>query len=179
MYDLVIKNGTIVDGTGKDSYTSNIGINGKKIEYIGTKELEARQTINATGLVVAPGFIDVHTHTDANFIRNKRLESKVFQGITTEIIGNCGVSLFSSPDRDDYNVQFKKYDESFLIGADETNSNIRNITDFKKTFNQVKNTINCGVLIGHGALRISIMGFEDRKPREDELNKMKELLDYE
>ena len=179
MYDLAIINGSIIDGTGENPYIGNIGINNKKIEYIGTNDIEARETIDAIGLTVTPGFIDVHGHSDMNFLLHNRLESKVFQGITTEIVGNCGISIIPAPENDHYYELFKKYSSSFLTGLEEIDSKISNIDDYKKKLISVNNTINCGVLIGHGSLRICAMGFENRKPTPSEMETMKELLDFE
>ena len=93
--DLLIKNGTIVDGTGRLRYDADLGISGGKIEAIGLLEdAEANRVIDASGLIVAPGFIDMHSHSDVTLLDDPGGESKVHQGVTTEVVGNCGFSPF-------------------------------------------------------------------------------------
>lgn len=179
MYDLVINNGLIVDGSGCEPFIGNLGITKDKISCISKHDLKGKNSINAKGLVVSPGFIDVHSHSDAAFILNNKLQSKVFQGVTTEIIGNCGISLFPRPNNELYCELLKKYCAGLIEGAIEVKDRIRNIEDYKKILSDRKNTINCGVLIGHGTLRICAMGFDNRVPNECEMEIMKRLLDFE
>ena len=94
MYDLVIRGGTVVDGTGAAGYTADIAIAGDTIAAIGEIPTEAAGSeINVHGRVVCPGFIDIHTHTDFSLLINPQAESKIRQGVTTEIGGNCGGSI--------------------------------------------------------------------------------------
>ncbi|WFA10059.1 D-aminoacylase [Tissierella sp. Yu-01] len=179
MYDLVISNGLIVDGSGSVPFIGNIGIIKDKISFVSTHDLEGKRSIKAEGLIVSPGFIDVHSHSDASFMLGSKLESKVFQGVTTEIIGNCGISLFPAPNNEPYCELLKKYCAGLIEGVIDVEDRIRNIEDYKNIFIDKKNTINCGVLIGHGTLRICAMGFDNRVPNESEMEVMKELLDVE
>ncbi|MGB6864254.1 MAG: amidohydrolase family protein, partial [Candidatus Aminicenantaceae bacterium] len=90
-YDLIIQNGLIVDGTGNQAYTGDIAIIGNRIVKIGSlKEIRAIETIDASGLVVTPGFIDVHTHCDRGIKRVPTVDNYILQGVTTVIGGNCG-----------------------------------------------------------------------------------------
>ena len=91
MFDLIIKNGMIADGTGRESYRADVGIQGDKISSIGNLDgVEALKELDAKGLVVAPGFIDIHSHSDFTLLVDPRAQSAISQGVTTEIIGNCG-----------------------------------------------------------------------------------------
>ena len=91
MFDVLIINGNIVDGTGRSSYISDLGIKDGKIVAIGDLSASsAEKTIDAKGLVVAPGFIDIHTHSDMTHLIDPRAESQIRQGVTTEVIGQCG-----------------------------------------------------------------------------------------
>ncbi|MFX0210064.1 MAG: aminoacylase, partial [Candidatus Hodarchaeota archaeon] len=93
-YDLVIKNSKILDGTGNPWYQADVGINNGKITKIGRLDkIKASKSINANSFIVAPGFIDPHSHSDFAIPFDPRLESTVRQGITTTVIGNCGDSL--------------------------------------------------------------------------------------
>ena len=180
MYDLAIINGTIIDGTGRDSYIGNIGINGNKIAYLGTDDLDARKIIDARGLTVSPGFIDVHGHSDMEFLlEDVKLESRIFQGITSEIAGNCGISIIPVPEDDHYHDLFKKSSSAYVKVLDNINSKLSNIEDYKRIFNETDKTINCGLLVGHGSLRTAAMGFDNRRPSPEEMSIMKELLDFE
>ena len=93
MYDLIIKNGLIIDGTGSDAYISDIGIIGEKISSI-SKEIteESKVVIDAKGKFVTPGFIDPHSHAEMNVLFYNKCQSLVFQGVTTFVGGNCGGS---------------------------------------------------------------------------------------
>ena len=94
-FDIIIKNGTIIDGTGRDRFYSDLGINNGKIDVVANLSNNTSKTnIDATGLVVTPGFIDMHTHSDVSLLDNPEGESKIFQGITSEVIGNCSYSPF-------------------------------------------------------------------------------------
>ena len=94
MYDLLIRNGEIVDGSGKESYVADIAVKDGKIAAIGQGlETAADQIITADGLVVAPGFVDCHSHSDLGLLGKHRFDNMLEQGITTEIVGNCGNTI--------------------------------------------------------------------------------------
>ncbi|MCK4438746.1 amidohydrolase family protein, partial [Candidatus Bathyarchaeota archaeon] len=92
-FDIIIKNGRIIDGTGNPWYKADVGISGDRVESIGDLSGAGHgRTIDAEGLVVAPGFMDIHSHSDYVTLLDPRVESKIRQGVTTEVVGNCGSS---------------------------------------------------------------------------------------
>ncbi|SDF75950.1 N-acyl-D-amino-acid deacylase family protein [Sporolituus thermophilus] len=166
MLDLKIKNGLIVDGTGQEGYYADIGIKGDKIVAMGELSGEgAREIIDATGLVVAPGFIDVHSHTDAWYFHNPYAVSKILQGVTTEIIGNCGES--AAP----INHELR----DLLDYGKNTNEQWATTSEFIKLLNN-RLGINTATLTGHGNLRALIMGTAARQASAEELKLMAQLL---
>ena len=93
-YDLVIKEGRIIDGSGNPWFKGDIAVVDDRIVKIGLLEqFDTERIIHASGLLVCPGFVDVHTHTDDSFLINPKADSKIYQGVTTEMLGNCGSSL--------------------------------------------------------------------------------------
>ena len=93
MFDFVVKNGTVIDGTGAEPVRADVAINGDKVIAVGHLPVEAARTIDATGLVVSPGFIDLHAHSDISFLVDPLADSKLRQGVTLELLGNCGMSF--------------------------------------------------------------------------------------
>ncbi|MDK2823995.1 MAG: dihydroorotase [Clostridia bacterium] len=177
MLDIVIQNGIIVDGSGQKPYAASIGIKGNKIMAISENILQGTKNIDASGMVVSPGFIDMHTHSDTVYLLDNRSESKVFQGVTTEFVGNCGISLVpSNPE----NLHFlKEYAGAIFVGSKELDWSFNSLSEY---VSQLKNTglsINCAPFIGHGTLRIAVMGFRDSEPSPEELSKIKNLLERE
>ena len=169
MFDILIKNGTIVDGLRNKPYKSSIGIKNGRIVKISSnlKEEDAREIIDAENLVVAPGFIDIHTHSDTSFLMDNRSESKIFQGVTTEVVGQCGYS---------YYINFEEIEKT---NRDINNSSI--LRDFIEKANKEnkKMSINWATFVGHNSIRVSVMGQEGRKATKEEINKMVELLNRE
>ena len=93
IFDLVIRNGFVIDGAGNPWFRADVGISEGKIAKVGRLDtMEAERVIDAGGLIVSPGFIDIHSHSDLTLLINPRAESKIRQGATTEVIGNCGTS---------------------------------------------------------------------------------------
>ena len=93
MFQLAIKGGAVIDGTGKPAFRADIGIRNGKVAVIGDLvAVDVEKSIRADGLVVAPGFVDIHSHSDFTIMINPRAESKIHQGITTEVTGNCGAT---------------------------------------------------------------------------------------
>ena len=94
MFDVVIRGGTLIDGTGTTGYSADLAIQGDSIVAIGNSlEVEAHQSVDATGKVVTPGFIDLHSHADMSFFIDPDADSKITQGVTFEYVGNCGISF--------------------------------------------------------------------------------------
>src|SRR5206468_11241758 len=89
-YDLIIRDGTVLDGSGRPRFAADVGIQGDRIVAMGTLGGDARRTLDATGRVVSPGFIDVHSHDDFALLDRPLCDFKIMQGVTTEVIGNCG-----------------------------------------------------------------------------------------
>lgn len=175
MYDIIIKNGTVVDGTRKKPYVANILVKDGVIKSISPNTTESAKTvIDAKGLIVSPGFIDIHSHTDGlpfycDFIRDCKLQ----QGITTEIGGNCGTGNFPT------NKQHLTDMEEYLIAKGKKGTACENVTDFANKVTEVGFANNVGMLVGHGALRISVMGFVNRNPDEKEMQELENSLDNE
>lgn len=174
MYDIIIKNGTIIDGTGKDGFQADLAIDGEKIALIGqipdseAKTL-AKTLIDANGLVVSPGFIDIHTHTDFQLLVNPRGESKIFQGITTDISGNCGTSVAPLGDE-----QVKRLQENLRSFGIEVNW--KDIAGFYQRLEENKIGLNYASFIGNGTIRAAVIGDENRPASKDEMQAMKNEL---
>lgn len=173
MFNYLIKNGIIVDGTGNTKFKGNIGIVDKKIAYIGDRlNVEAKNIIDASGLIISPGFIDSHSHSDLFVLSDKKATNMVEQGITTEITGHCGVS--PAPYTDEV---FDMIKHSLEINKELNKEKIKNInkdfSSFVKYITSFNLGTNMGFLIGYGAIRIAVMGFDQRKPTLQELELMK------
>lgn len=151
MYDLIIRNGSILDGTGSPSFYADIAIKDGKIARIAKTLSGAGEILDAAGLTVTPGFIDSHSHADTTLLPFPDQIEKVEQGITTAIGGNCGSS--AAP-----NGTFP------TMGA------------FLDAVKQIPLGSNHAIFVGHGTLRHAVMGSENRAPTQEELEKMGELL---
>lgn len=169
MFDLRIINGNLVDGTGAPSARLDIGINGDTIDTIGSLAgAESVCTIDAAGKIVCPGFIDAHSHSDAYILIEPSAASKLFQGITTEVTGNCGAS--AAP----------------LVGAYQMPSDWRDkqypgswssVSEYRELLESLHPAPNIVLLTGHNTLRAGIAGYGNRKLSRSELDKMKTLLE--
>ncbi|TBR30787.1 MAG: D-aminoacylase, partial [Reyranella sp.] len=170
-YDIVIRNGQVADGTGKKLFAADVAVKGDRIAAVeapGT--LRGDNEIDATGKVVAPGFIDVHTHDDTALIDNPAMAMKASQGVTTVVCGNCGVSAapYVRPDVGHW--------MSLIIKKKENLS--KDFASFAGKVDAAKPAINGAFLIGHGTLRINSMGDDlNRVATGAEIKQMRELLD--
>ena len=159
--DLIVKNGTIVDGSGMGRYRADVGMKGGRIVEIGRIRAPAQRTINADGLIVAPGFIDGHTHMDAQVNWDRSGTCSCWHGVTTVIMGNCGFALAPCPP--DQREWFARCLtavediplESMLSGIDW---NWETFPEYLNTVNNLPKALNYGAYIGHSALRMYTMG---------------------
>lgn len=169
MYDLILKNGKIIDGSGKPWFCGEIGILNGKIKNIGKISGDAISTLDINNLVVCPGFIDIHSHSDISALVNPKAESKIMQGVTTEVIGNCGLS--PAPMRAEIQEHLKRQ-----FFPSEFEWNWPNYSDFLETHEKNPSSLNIAPLIGHGALRAAVLGLENRAPTKEDFLKMQKLL---
>lgn len=181
MYDLVVANALLVDGTGSKPVTGGIAAKDGRIVAMGpgvTHADPAQKTIDAGGLAVAPGFIDLHSHSDAEFLANERLEAKLLQGITLEVTGQCGLSLVpTAPETLDTHLSYfhTQFTASQLDALDW--KTMRGIADYARRAAALPHTINAAPLIGHVALRNAVMGFRGSAPSAAEQERMEAILD--
>jgi N-acyl-D-amino-acid deacylase len=170
-YDLVIREGLIIDGSGAPGRIGDIAIVGERIAAVGTIPGTAAKTIlSAKGLTVAPGFIDVHNHTAVELLVNPRAESAVRQGITSLVSGQCGDSPFPFSD-----AQFQDYRRGLMeeFGIDP---DWRTIEGFYARIERGGTALNYSSFVGQGTVRAAAMGYADRKPTAPELELMKTLI---
>jgi len=163
MEDLLIRGGRIIDGTGNPAYRADLAVRDGRITAIGDlRGSAARQVLDAEGLVVAPGFIDAHAHSDISFVQDDTGASKLYQGVTTEISGNCGHSPFPCPEDQ----------------ADPDDWQCASYQDFLRKFDagHWRMAVNQAMLVGHGSLRRAVLGPEDRPAAPPEMERMKALL---
>jgi len=175
MFDILIRNGTIIDGTGKAGVKGSVGVKKGKIAKIGNLAWSrGRVEIDADGKIIAPGFIDIHNHSDSywRIFLEPQLASLVYQGVTTIIGGNCGASI--AP------LTSGKVIESVQKWADisEVNVNWLSMAEFREELSRRKLGLNFGTLVGHGTLRRGIIGDEMRRLTENELELFKNNLEH-
>lgn len=176
-YDLVIENGTVVFGNQKEKEILNIGIIEDKIEAISKDKLVGKKIIDAKNLYVTPGFIDVHSHSDISGFIDESCTSKIYQGVTSEVNGNCGIGI--SPWSDENRENLKKYIQThsdinyYPVDLNKT----RSFLDLKNFLEKGKLVTNQGFLVGAGCIRIAVMGFKSSEANESEIEKMKMLLE--
>lgn len=170
-FDTIIKNGVIYVGDGKEPIKGDIAIRDGKIAALGKRlGTNADTVIDAQGLTVSPGFIDIHTHTDTNLFFAPKGDSRIFQGITTDLGGNCG------------GAPFVYSDETWEKRKDRTRFGYpawRNVDGFYETLNKNKIGINYASLVGHGDVREAVVGPYNVKATDEELEKMCEILDQQ
>jgi N-acyl-D-amino-acid deacylase len=170
-YDTVIRNGQVADGTGKKLFAADVALKGDRIAAVEPPgALRGENEIDATGKVVAPGFIDVHTHDDTALIDNPTMAMKASQGVTTVVCGNCGVSAapYTKPDVGHWMSLIVKKRENIC----------KDFQSFAGKVEAARPAINGAFLIGHGTLRLTTMGDDlNRVATGPEIKQMRELLD--
>ena len=163
----------MIDGTGNPWFRADIAIEDGRIERIGyLRSSSGDRVINAKGLIVSPGFIDMHTHSDFCYKANPKAESKIRQGVTTEVIGNCGFS--AAPISRAVTESAREFLRAISHGV--SGWNWSSMTEYFNSLQEQGTAVNVAALVGHGLLRLDVMGFEDRKPTSDEMKEMKTLL---
>ncbi len=173
--DLVLANGRIVDGCGNPWYWGDVGLRRGRIAAIAPAgTLRAARVIAADGRFVAPGFIDVHTHSDLSILVNRRAESMVRQGVTTNVIGNCGMA--AAPVTDEHLAEIRHFWEE-IASAPGVTWRWRTFEQYLRTLQRGGLGIHVAALAGHSALRIAVMGYAERQPTAAELAQMEALLE--
>lgn len=169
-YDMVLKGGTVVDGTGAPRRRADVGLRDDRIAAVGDlSAAEADRTVDASNRIVAPGFIDVHTHDDRALLSNPDFDMKVSQGVTTVVVGNCGVSLAPL-------VCENPPPPLDLIG-DGHWYKFATVDAFLGEVEKAPAAVNAAFLVGHSTLRVASMDRLDRAASTDEIKRMRGLLE--
>lgn len=179
MNKILIENGLIIDGTGSKGYKADIIIKDDKIYYIGNVENknEFKYIINAEGNVVCPGFIDTHSHSDLQILLDPYVEPKIRQGITTEILGQDGISMAPLPKQ--YVSPWRKNLAGLDGDSDKLSWDWKNSEGYLGLLEKNKVGPNVAYLVPHGNIRMEAMGLENRKATLEDIKKMKEITKRE
>jgi N-acyl-D-aspartate/D-glutamate deacylase len=183
-HDLIIRNGTIVDGTGADAYRADIAIDGERITAIGDLSgATAQRDVDAAGLVVTPGFIDLHTHLDAQVAWDPLMTSSSWHGVTTVLMGNCGVTFAPvKPDDRVYLAEMMESVEDVPRDAilDGLSWNWSTYPEYLDAVQEMRPALNIVGLVGHCAVRYNVMGersMTDEPATPEELNRMRDIAE--
>ncbi len=167
--DTAIRNGLVIDGTGADAVPADVGLHDGRIVAVGVVP-EADKEIDAAGKVVAPGFIDIHSHSDYTLLVDPRAASAVHQGVTLEVVGNCGFGCFPLLNKD--LAPKAIYGHSTDVPLTWTSA-----AGYFERLEEAAPAINVASLVPNGQIRLAVVGLADRPARPDELAKMGYLLD--
>lgn len=173
MLDLLIKNARIVDGTGAPWFRGNVGVKEGKIVFVGRETPPTREIVDAQEKVVAPGFIDIHSHSDFLYFSDPANVQKLAQGVTTEVNGNCGLS--AAPVSPEYRGELERY-TSFVQAGGSFSWSWNSFGDYLDELEKLPLALNVAACVGQGSVRIAVMGFDARIPTTEELLQMQELV---
>ena len=183
-YDLKIVNATIVDGTGNPQFHGEVGIRDGLLAAVGDAPGEADETIDAQGHVVAPGFVDIHTHYDAQILWDRMLTISPWHGVTTVVMGNCGFSVAPTrPEHRDMIVRTLENVEGMTVAALQAGLGeewpFESFPEYLDAIESRGTAINVGAMIGHTALRTYVMGENatEREATNEEIRTMQEIVD--
>jgi N-acyl-D-amino-acid deacylase len=171
-YDLLIRQGTVYDGTGAPPYQADIAVAEGRIVAIGRLEGTARDTIDASGLAVAPGFIDLHTHSDLSFLIDPDAQSKVRQGVTTEVVGNCGMSM-GAPLLGEARQVLRDRVATYGVSLE---AEWTTFAEYMERLERARPPLNVACQVGHGSVRLAVLGWADRAPTPEEMERMRGLV---
>src|SRR5437879_762950 len=182
MHDLVIRNGTVADGTGAARRIADIAVDGELITAVGGAIARGRREINADGLLVAPGYVDIHTHYDGQATWDPYLTPSSWHGVTTVVFGNCGVGF--APVRKGaapylINLMEGVEDIPGTVLAEGVKFNWESFPDYLDTLESMRRAVDVAAQLPHGALRFYVMGDRGAEhaevPNEREIKEMARL----
>ena len=169
-HDIVIAGGTLIDGTGAPGARMEVCIDGDKVTALQPPgEMAGSLVLDASGCVVSPGFIDIHTHSDLSLISCPRAESKIRQGVTTEVVGNCGTS--AAPAVGPARAVIQEIADSYEVTVDWSS-----LEEYFLRLAKSQISVNVASLVGAEIVRLAVLGSDDVKPSNEELVRMKELV---
>jgi len=161
VHDLVIRNGTVVDGSGDDARMADVAIDGERISTIGTELAPGRREIDATGLLVTPGWVDIHTHYDGQATWDPHLTPSGWNGVTTVVMGNCGVGFAPvAPGKQEYLIQLMEGVEDIPGSAlaEGIAWSWETFPEYLNALEKMPRSVDIGAQIPHGAVRAYVMG---------------------
>lgn len=186
MPDLLVKNASVIDGSGTPAFDADIVISkGEISRIIKANESEPAppcpEVLDARDLVLCPGFIDMHTHSDFTLLLAPKADSRVRQGVTTEVTGNCGGSPgpFREAFREPFMEYMKDFGRHYKQELSDGDWNRATLDDFFSLVSRQGTALNVAPLVGHSTLRVTVMGYADRSPDAGEMAGMKRLLEQE
>jgi N-acyl-D-amino-acid deacylase len=183
MHDMVIRGGTIVDGTGAPAFTGDVAIDGGRITAVGTITAKGREEIDATGLHVTPGFVDIHTHYDGQATWDSEMAPSSWHGVTTVVMGNCGVGFApAKPDKHDWLIGLMEGVEDIpgTALAEGMKWNWETFPEYMDALAERRRTIDVATHVPHGAVRAYVMGergARNEDPTEHEIAQMSAIVE--
>ncbi|MEY2909225.1 MAG: hypothetical protein RLZZ602_1748, partial [Pseudomonadota bacterium] len=183
MYDVIIKGGVVVDGTGAEPFAADVAIAGDRIAALGQDLGEAREVIDASGCYVTPGFVDIHTHYDGQATWDQELSPSSWHGVTTVVMGNCGVGFApAAPDRHDWLIGLMEGVEDIPGSALSEGMpwNWESFPDYMDALESMPRAVDVAAQVPHGAVRAYVMGDRgaaNEPPTETDIARMAEIVE--
>ena len=183
MHDLVIRGGTIVDGTGGPSFKGDVAIDGGLITAVGKVDAKGREEIDATDRIVTPGFVDVHTHYDGQATWDPEMAPSSWHGVTTVVMGNCGVGFApAKPDRHDWLIGLMEGVEDIpgTALAEGMTWDWETFPEYLDALEKLPRTVDVGTHVPHGAVRAYVMGergANNEAPTETDIAQMSRIVE--
>ena len=173
MFDILLRNGRVIDGTGQTWYRGSVGVAGDTVAIVrgDSSSVDAGRVIDVDGSVICPGFIDMHTHSDLVLLSDPLHEVKLRQGVTTELLGMDGLSYAPASPR---TLEQLLYYLAAVNGTPPPDVRWSSVREFLDLFDG-RTACNVGFMVPHAAIRVDAMGWEDRLPTDSELARMREL----
>ena len=165
MADTVIRNATIIDGTGAERFTGDVTVEDGHISEVGSSSSAAAVEVDATGLVLAPGFVDVHTHDDGALLQHPDMAFKISQGCTSVVVGNCGFSAIPAVPGEN------------TLDLSGVQANWSDLDGYRQNVEKAEPALNAMMLVGHNTIRSLEMGNERRAPNDQELERMQQHVE--
>ncbi|WP_109357344.1 amidohydrolase family protein [Sphingorhabdus sp. EL138] len=183
MHDLVIRGGTVVDGTGSAPFTADVAIDGDRVSLVGTVTAKGHEEIDATGKIVSPGFVDVHTHYDGQATWDDEMAPSSWHGVTTVVMGNCGVGFApAKPDKHEWLIGLMEGVEDIpgTALAEGMTWNWETFPEYMDALEELPRTIDVATHVPHGAIRAYVLGDREKPgavPTEDDVEQMSKIVE--